>query len=132
MRQDAEKKTGPVWSQKNDPRITRVGRILRKTRIDEIPQMINVLKGEMSLVGPRPERPFFVEKLSKEIPFYKKRLNVRPGVTGWAQVNGLRGDTSIMKRVEYDIYYIENWTMGFDFKIMFLTVFRGFVNKNAY
>ena len=95
-------------------------------------QLFNILKGDMSLVGPRPERPFFVEKFREEIPRYMIKHQVRPGLTGWAQVNGFRGDTSIKKRIEYDLYYIENWTMGLDFKILFLTFFKGFVNKNAY
>lgn len=120
------------WTTKNDPRVTTVGKIIRKTSIDELPQLFNVLKGDMSLVGPRPERPFFVEKFKEEIPRYMVKHQVRPGMTGWAQVNGLRGDTSISKRVECDLYYIENWTPGFDIKILFLTIFKGFVNKNAY
>jgi len=120
------------WTTKNDPRVTPVGKFIRKTSIDELPQLFNVLKGNMSLVGPRPERPFFVEKFKEEIPRYMVKHQVRPGLTGWAQVNGYRGDTSIKKRIEYDIYYIENWTMGLDFKILFLTFFKGFVNKNAY
>ena len=97
-----------------------------------MPQFFNVLKGDMSLVGPRPERPFFVEKFKEEIPRYMGKHQVRPGFTGWAQVNGYRGDTSIVKRIEHDLYYIENWTLGFDFKILFLTIFKGFINKNAY
>ena len=120
------------WTTKNDPRVTKVGRILRKTSIDELPQLFNILIGDMSLVGPRPERPQFVEKFKEEIPRYMIKHQVRPGLTGWAQVNGYRGDTSIRKRIEYDIYYIENWSMSFDFKIMFLTIFRGFINENAY
>lgn len=120
------------WTTKNDVRVTGVGRVIRKTSIDELPQLFNVLTGKMSLVGPRPERPFFVEKFREEIPRYMVKHQVRPGMTGWAQVNGLRGDTSIRKRIEYDLYYIENWTIGFDIKILFLTVFKGFVNKNAY
>ncbi len=120
-----------AWTTKNDPRVTRIGKILRKTSIDEMPQIFNVLKGDMSLVGPRPERPFFVEKFREEIPRYMIKHQVRPGMTGWAQVNGYRGDTSIRKRVEYDLYYIENWTMAFDIKILFLTIFKGFINKNA-
>lgn len=120
------------WTTKNDARVTTVGRFIRKTSLDELPQLFNVLIGNMSLVGPRPERPFFVEKFREEIPRYMVKHQVRPGMTGWAQVNGLRGDTSIRKRIEYDLYYIENWTLGFDIKILFLTVFRGFVNKNAY
>lgn len=121
-----------AWTVKNDPRVTGVGRLLRKTSLDELPQLFNILKGDMSLVGPRPERTLFVEKFREEIPRYMVKHQVRPGLTGWAQVNGLRGDTSIRKRVEYDIYYIENWTLGFDIKIIFMTFFTGFINKNAY
>ena len=120
------------WTTPHDPRVTPVGRFIRKTSIDEMPQFFNVLKGDMSLVGPRPERPFFVEKFKEEIPRYMVKHQVRPGLTGWAQVNGYRGDTSITKRIECDLYYIENWTLGLDFKILFLTIFKGFINKNAY
>jgi len=120
------------WTTKGDARVTSVGKFIRKTSIDELPQFFNILKGDMSLIGPRPERPFFVEKFKEEIPRYMVKHQVRPGLTGWAQVNGYRGDTSIMKRIEYDLYYIENWTLGFDIKILFLTFFKGFVNKNAY
>lgn len=120
------------WTKKGDPRVTRFGRFIRRTSIDELPQMWNVLIGNMSLVGPRPERPQFVEKFKEEIPRYMVKHQVRPGITGWAQVNGYRGDTSIAKRIECDLYYIENWTVGMDFKIIFLTFFKGFVNKNAY
>ena len=120
------------WTQKNDPRVTSVGRFLRKTSLDEFPQLFNVLKGDMSLVGPRPERPQYVEKFREEIPRYMIKHQVRPGMTGWAQVNGYRGDTSIRKRIAHDLYYIENWTLGLDIKILFLTVFKGFINKNAY
>ena len=127
--QETEKKG---WTTKEDPRVTPIGRFIRKTSIDEMPQLINVLKGDMSLVGPRPERPQFVEKFREEIPRYMVKHQVRPGLTGWAQVNGYRGDTSIKKRIEYDLYYIENWSLGFDFKILFLTFFKGFINKNAY
>lgn len=121
-----------AWTVKNDPRVTGIGRFLRRTSLDELPQLFNILKGDMSLVGPRPERPLFVEKFREEIPRYMVKHQVRPGLTGWAQVNGLRGDTSIRKRIEYDIYYIENWTIGFDIKIIFMTFFTGFINKNAY
>ena len=121
-----------AWTVRDDPRVTKVGRVIRKTSIDELPQLFNILKGDMSLVGPRPERPFFVEKFREEIPRYMVKHQVRQGLTGWAQVNGYRGDTSIKKRIEYDLYYIENWTMGLDIKILFLTFFKGFVNKNAY
>lgn len=127
---EEEEKKG--WTQKDDPRITRVGRFLRKTSLDEFPQLFNVLLGDMSLVGPRPERPQYVEKFREEIPRYMIKHQVRPGMTGWAQINGFRGDTSIRKRIECDLYYIENWTLGLDVKILFLTIFRGFVNKNAY
>jgi len=120
------------WTVKNDPRVTPIGKIIRSTSVDELPQLFNVLLGDMSLVGPRPERPFFVEKFQEEIPRYMVKHQVRPGITGWAQINGLRGDTSIKKRIEYDLYYIENWTLAFDIKILFLTIFTGFVNKNAY
>ena len=120
-----------AWTVKNDPRVTNFGRFMRKTSIDELPQLFNVLKGEMSLVGPRPERPFFVDKFREEIPRYMIKHQVRPGLTGWAQVNGYRGNTSIRKRIEYDLYYIENWTLGLDIKILILTFFKGFINKNA-
>lgn len=126
---NAEKK---AWTTKNDPRVTFIGKIIRKTSIDELPQIFNVLKGDMSIVGPRPERPFFVEKFQEEIPRYNVKHQVRPGITGWAQVNGFRGDTSIRKRIDCDLYYIENWTLGLDIKILFLTFFKGFINKNAY
>lgn len=128
--QVAEVKNG--WTTKNDPRVTGVGKFIRKTSIDELPQLYNVLRGDMSLVGPRPERPFYVEKFKEEIPRYMVKHQVRPGMTGWAQINGYRGDTSIRKRIDCDLYYIENWTIGLDFKILFLTFFKGFINKNAY
>ncbi|MFP3156360.1 undecaprenyl-phosphate glucose phosphotransferase [Lachnospiraceae bacterium ZAX-1] len=120
------------WTTQNDPRITGIGRLIRKTSIDELPQLFNVLGGNMSLIGPRPERPQFVEKFREEIPRYMIKHQVRPGMTGWAQVNGYRGDTSIRKRIEHDLYYIENWTVGLDVKILAFTVFNGFINKNAY
>lgn len=123
--QDEEKEKAE-WSTRNDPRITPVGKLIRRTSIDELPQLFNVLKGEMSLVGPRPERPQFVQKFRDEIPRYMVKHQVRPGMTGWAQINGYRGDTSIEKRIEYDLYYIENWTMVFDMKILILTIFKGF------
>lgn len=132
MEQQKPKDEKKAWTVRNDPRVTKVGKLLRRTSLDELPQLFNILKGEMSLVGPRPERPLFVEKFKEEIPRYMVKHQVRPGLTGWAQVNGLRGDTSIRKRVDYDIYYIENWTPGFDIKIIFMTFFTGFVNKNAY
>ena len=121
-----------AWTVKNDPRVTPIGKFIRRTSIDELPQLFNILKGDMSLVGPRPERPLFVEKFKEEIPRYMIKHQVRPGLTGWAQVNGYRGDTSILKRIEYDLYYIENWTVGLDVKIILLTFITGFVNKNAY
>ncbi len=130
MQTPKEEKSG--WTTRNDPRVTGIGKLIRRTSIDELPQLFNVLKGDMSLVGPRPERPQYVEKFREEIPRYMVKHQVRPGMTGWAQVNGYRGDTSIRKRIEYDLYYIENWTVGLDFKILFLTFFKGFVNKNAY
>ena len=120
------------WTAPHDPRVTPIGKLIRKTSIDEMPQFFNVLIGNMSLVGPRPERPFFVERFKEEIPRYMIKHQVRPGMTGWAQINGYRGDTSITKRIECDLYYIENWTMGLDFKILFLTMFKGFINRNAY
>lgn len=129
--QDAAREAN-AWTTKNDARVTGIGRIIRKTSIDELPQLFNVLKGDMSLVGPRPERPKFVEKFKEEIPRYMIKHQVRPGITGWAQVNGYRGDTSIRKRIDCDLHYIENWTVGLDIKILFLTVFKGFINKNAY
>ena len=127
-----EKDEQKGWTVKGDPRVTKFGSFLRKTSLDELPQLFNVLIGQMSLIGPRPERPQFVEKFKEEIPRYMIKHQVRPGLTGWAQVNGYRGDTSIYKRIEYDIFYIENWTMGFDLRILFLTIFTGFINKNAY
>ena len=125
-----EEKSG--WTTKGDPRVTPVGKFLRSSSIDEMPQFFNVLFGQMSLVGPRPERPQFVEKFKEEVPRYMIKHQVRPGITGWAQINGYRGDTSIRKRIEYDIYYIENWTYFFDIRILFGTIFHGFRNKNAY
>jgi lipopolysaccharide/colanic/teichoic acid biosynthesis glycosyltransferase len=124
--------SGRAWTVKNDPRVTRVGKLLRHTSIDEVPQFFNILLGEMSLVGPRPEQSMFVEQFKEEIPRYMIKHQVRPGLTGWAQINGYRGDTSIRKRIEYDIFYIENWTFLFDVKIILMTIFRGFISKNAY
>lgn len=132
METQDEKKEKSAWTTANDPRVTPIGKFIRKTSIDELPQLFNVLKGDMSLIGPRPERPFFVKKFKEEIPRYMIKHQVRPGLTGWAQVNGYRGDTSIKLRIEHDLYYIENWTLSLDFKILFLTFFKGFVNKNAY
>ena len=127
--ESAEKK---AWTTANDPRVTSIGKFMRKTNLDELPQIFNVLKGDMSLVGPRPERPYFVNKFKEEIPRYMIKHQVRPGMTGWAQVNGYRGDTSITKRIECDLYYVENWTLLLDFKILFLTFFGRNTNKNAY
>ena len=130
MQTEADEKKG--WTVKNDPRVTNIGKFMRKTSIDELPQLFNILKGDMSLIGPRPERPQFVEKFKEEIPRYMVKHQVRPGLTGWAQVNGYRGDTSIRKRIDCDIYYIENWTLSLDIKIIILTFVKGFINKNAY
>ena len=132
MHADAERDTGPVWTRDNDPRRTPVGRVLRRFSLDELPQLWNVLRGEMSLVGPRPERPFFVERFRDRVPQYMLRHKVKSGLTGWAQVNGWRGDTSIEKRIEHDLYYIENWSVGLDFKILWLTVVRIFFHRHAY
>lgn len=132
MRVENDGSDAKKWTTSDDPRVTPIGKIIRKTSIDELPQIINVLKGDMSLVGPRPERPYYVDIFKEEIPRYMVKHQVRPGMTGWAQVNGYRGDTDIRKRIECDLYYIENWTAGFDIKILFRTVFKGFVNKNAY
>ena len=132
MRMGAEKETGAVWANPNDDRRTGLGVFMRKTSLDELPQLFNVLRGEMSLVGPRPERPVFVEDFRRSVPGYMLRHKMKSGMTGWAQVNGLRGDTSIDKRIEYDLYYIENWTLVMDLKIMWLTVWKGFVSQNAY
>lgn len=120
------------WTQKDDPRITKVGRFIRKTSIDELPQFYNILKGDMSLIGPRPERPYFVNKFREDVPKYMIKHHVRPGMTGWAQVNGYRGNTSIVKRIEYDIYYVENWTFLLDLKIFFKTIPTLINDKNAY
>jgi len=132
MYADAEQDTGPIWACENDPRVTPVGRWLRRSNADELPQLWNVLRGDMSLVGPRPERPFFVDQFKHRIPQYMLRHKVKAGLTGWAQVNGWRGNTSIEKRIEYDLYYIENWSVGFDMKIIWLTLVRGFFHKHAY
>lgn len=129
MRQDAEKESGPVWTVENDPRRTRIGTFLRTTNIDELPQLWNVLRGDMSLVGPRPERPHFVEKFKDDIDRYMRRHVSKPGMTGWAQVNGLRGNTSIEERIKYDLYYLEHWSLSFDFKILIRTLSA---HKNAY
>ena len=129
---NAEAESGPVFASEDDPRRTTLGKILRRTNIDELPQLWNVLKGEMSIVGPRPERPLFVAQFKDRIPQYMLRHKVKAGITGWAQVNGWRGNTSIEKRIEYDLYYIENWSVRLDLKIMWLTVLKGFFQKHAY
>ena len=129
---DAEAATGPVWARPDDPRRTRLGVFLRRYSLDELPQLWNVLCGEMSLVGPRPERPSFVEAFRRQVPRYMLRHKVKAGITGWAQVNGWRGNTSIEKRIEYDLYYIERWSIGFDLKILLQTLWLGFRNRNAY
>ena len=126
---NAEQKTGPVWAKQDDQRRTRLGGFLRRTNLDELPQLINVWKGNMSLVGPRPERPHFVNKFREDVPRYMSRHHIKSGVTGWAQVNGLRGDTSVEERIKYDLYYIEHWSLFFDFKILLMTLFA---RKNAY
>jgi len=128
---DAEKSTGPVMCKPGDPRITKVGRFLRRFSLDEIPQLINVLKGEMSLIGPRPERPFFVKDFKEKIPKYMLRHKVKSGITGWAQVHGLRQDTPIDKRIEYDFYYIQNWSLTLDLKIIWKTLKKGFIDRNS-
>ncbi len=132
MRQQSEQAKQADWTVENDPRVTKVGKFIRRTSLDELPQLVNILKGDMSLVGPRPEQTKYVEEFREKIPRYMIKHQVRPGLTGWAQVNGYRGDTSIRKRIDYDLYYIENWTLGFDIRILFLTIFKGFINKNAY
>jgi Undecaprenyl-phosphate glucose phosphotransferase len=125
MYHEAEAATGPVWARDEDPRCTPIGRYLRQFDVDELPQLWNVLKGDMSLVGPRPERPYFVDQFKHRYPQYMLRHKVKSGITGWAQVNGWRGNTSLEKRIEYDLYYIENWSLSLDFKIMWLTLVRG-------
>jgi len=132
MFNDAERETGPVWAREDDPRVTPLGRFLRKSNLDEMPQLWNVLRGDMSIVGPRPERPHFVEQFKHRIPQYMLRHKVKAGLTGWAQVNGWRGNTPLEKRIEYDLYYIENWSVKLDLKIMWLTVLKGFFHKHAY
>jgi len=129
---NAEKETGPVWATQEDVRPTRLGKVLRRISFDELPQFINVLKGDMSIVGPRPERKVFVNEFSDSIPRYMQKHLVKAGITGWAQVNGWRGNTSLEKRIEYDLFYIENWSLAFDLKIIFLTLLRGFIHRNAY
>jgi len=129
----ADPKTSDTqWTTKDDPRRTRFGALLRKLSVDELPQFINVLKGEMSVVGPRPERPYFVEQFKHKVPKYMVKHHIRPGITGWAQANGLRGDTSIKDRIDHDLFYIENWSFLFDLKIILRTIRKGIVDKNAY
>ena len=132
MKIEAEKETGPVWAAKDDSRRTLIGAFLRKASLDELPQFLNVLKGEMSIVGPRPERQFFIQQFRDRIPKYMLRHKMKAGITGWAQISGWRGNTSLDKRIEYDLYYIENWSFRFDLEIMWLTIWRGLVNKHAY
>ena len=128
----AEQESGAVWAKKDENRATPIGRILRRTSLDELPQFINVLKGDMSVVGPRPERPVFIKDFKDRIPRYMLRHKMKAGITGWAQVNGWRGNTSLEKRIQHDLYYIQNWSLRLDVKIMILTVWKGFVNRNAY
>lgn len=132
MTPDAEDGTGPVMATRNDPRVTRVGRLLRSTSLDELPQLFNVLIGHMSLVGPRPERPELIEQFRKEIPHYMFRLQVKAGLTGWAQANRLRGETPMRKRIQYDLYYVSHWSFGLDLRIIVMTIFGGMANPNAY
>jgi Undecaprenyl-phosphate glucose phosphotransferase len=132
MRVGAETESGPVWAKAGDDRRTLIGKLLRRTSLDELPQFWNVLKGEMSIVGPRPERPEFIQQFRHSIPQYMLRHKMKAGITGWAQVNGWRGNTSLEKRLEYDLYYIEHWSIWFDLKIMWLTLWKGFLHKHAY
>lgn len=132
MKVNAEEEIGPVWAKEDDPRRTRVGTFLRRMSLDEFPQLFNVLMGQMSLVGPRPERPNFVEEFRSRIPQYLLRHKIKAGMTGWAQVNGWRGNTSLEKRIEHDLYYIQNWSIGFDLRILSMTFWRGFFNRSAY
>jgi lipopolysaccharide/colanic/teichoic acid biosynthesis glycosyltransferase len=131
-RSSAEAQTGPVWARPDDPRRTWLGGFLRSWSIDELPQLFNVMRGHMSLVGPRPERPSFVEEFRRRIPGYMLRHKVKAGITGWAQIHGWRGNTSLEKRIEYDLYYIERWSLALDVKILVKTLFLGFRNRNAY
>lgn len=132
MYDDVEKESGPVWAERNDPRVTPLGLLLRRANLDELPQLWNVLRGDMSIVGPRPERPHFVEEFQRRIPQYMLRHTVKGGLTGWAQVNGWRGNTPVETRVEYDLYYIKQWSLRLDLKIMWLTLIRGFFHEHAY
>jgi len=131
MKEDAEEVTGPIWARDDDPRCTTVGRLLRRWDLDELPQIWNVLRGDMSIVGPRPERPFFVDQFKHRFPQYMLRHKVKAGITGWAQVNGWRGNTSLEKRIEFDLYYIENWSVSLDLKIMWMTLFRGVLQRQT-
>jgi exopolysaccharide biosynthesis polyprenyl glycosylphosphotransferase len=132
MRVQTEQASDTLWTTKGDPRITPIGKFLRMSSLDEIPQFINIFLGQMSVVGPRPERPYFVEQFKDQYKYFKRRHAVKAGLTGWAQINGLRGDTSIQERIEADIFYIENWTFFLDLKIVLLTPFKGMIHKNAY
>jgi lipopolysaccharide/colanic/teichoic acid biosynthesis glycosyltransferase len=132
MPSDAERSTGPVWNRASDDRSTRLGAFLRRTSLDELPQLWNVLRGEMSVVGPRPERPVFIDQFRHEIPGYMLRHKVKSGMTGWAQVNGWRGNTSLHERIEHDIFYIQNWSLGLDARIVALTVWQVIAGRNAY
>jgi lipopolysaccharide/colanic/teichoic acid biosynthesis glycosyltransferase len=128
----AESNSGPVWAKREENRATPLGGFLRRTSLDELPQFINVLMGDMSVVGPRPERPVFIKEFRERVPRYMLRHKMKAGITGWAQVNGWRGNTSIEKRIEHDIYYIQNWSLRLDLKIILMTLWSGFVHKNAY
>jgi len=128
----AEKDSGAVWATREENRATPIGKFLRRTSLDELPQFINVLKGDMSVVGPRPERPVFIQDFKEQIPRYMQRHKMKAGITGWAQVNGWRGNTSLEKRIQHDLYYIQNWSLLLDIKIMILTIWKGFVHRNAY
>ena len=132
MKNQSTEQSDTKWTTATDDRVTKVGKIIRKTSLDEVPQFFNVLKGQMSLVGPRPERVKYVDEFKETIPRYMIKHQVRPGMTGWAQINGLRGDTDIDRRIQYDLWYIENWTLALDIRILFLTIFKGFINENAY
>jgi Undecaprenyl-phosphate glucose phosphotransferase len=132
MKIGAESHSGPVWTKESDDRRTRLGVLLRKTSLDELPQVFNVLVGDMSMVGPRPERPVFVEDFKKSVPHYMLRLKMKAGITGWAQVNGWRGDTCLEKRIEHDLYYIKHWSLLFDIKILFKTLWNGLIHRHAY
>jgi lipopolysaccharide/colanic/teichoic acid biosynthesis glycosyltransferase len=132
MRVGAESATGPVWATRHDARTTSLGRFLRRTSLDELPQLFNVLAGDMSLVGPRPERSAFIERFRRELPGYTQRHRVKSGMTGWAQVNGWRGNTSLRRRLEYDLYYISNWSILLDLKILWLTPWRSLGHRHAY